>query len=479
MKIDARYVVALLAIGWQVHARAQEASPPSAGSGASAQQLGYVDLMAGMLYTDNALLSSSQRTSDGIALVGFSTDYERRGNLSLDLLGNLDRLQYLRHSFAGSFYGQFVGSGVLGKPTDPLQWQLNDSFGEGMTDPLASPTPQNLQTINDVETGPLVNLHFGLTNRLTLSGLYSRTTYQRVPYDSQTYQGGVRFVHAISGASSLSVEASTAHTKYIDSAAVQSFFGGASSTYDIRQASISYRAHFVRTRVLLRGGYNTLQYVRGPNHGAPLYELRITRRISPFSTVFLGVQQDYSTNGGALASPGARIGLQMGASLNAGLTVAQPFSMRSAQVGWMFQRARTNLSLTGTYAQQTFDQTSATNSYNNRDEGVMVAIGRRLRPTVMVQLRLQGYLERYSNLDARSRRYIAELTLSKHFARTTLGIYVERWHQSGAPGISNFQASSYNDDRVGVYVTYDLFGERPVGSTPAGFSSLSGLGMGY
>ena len=485
MKIAARYVVALLAIGWQAHAWAQQATQPAAalgGPGASSNapfQTGYVDLLLGMGYTDNALMGGSRHQGDGIGTAGFSFDYLREGGLSLNLLGDLARVEYVQHTFPGSFYGHFLGSALLGKPSDVLQWQLRDTFGEGTTDPLAAQTPQNLQTINDVATGPLVNLHFGLTNRLTFSGLYSRTTYQRSPYDSQTYLGGAQFVHAFSGASSLSFAASDAHTQYIDSAAVQSFFRSASSTYDIRQASVSYQAHFVRTRVLLRGGYNILHYAGGATHGSPLYALRISRRISLFSTVFLGAREAYSTNGGSLASSGAQIGLQTGASLNAGIAVAQPFNMRSAQAGWMFQRARTNLSVTGSYTQQTFNQTGATNAYNNRSEGAMVVIGRQLRPTIAVQLRLQGYFERYANLDAQTHRYIAQLTFSKQFARTTFWVYVERSQQSGAAGFSTFQAVSYNDDRVGVYVTYDLFGQRPIGSSLVGMPSLGGFGSGY
>ena len=152
-------------------------------------QTGYIDALAGLAYTDNALRTSGAgKKGDGLAAVGLATDYARVGNLSVNLLGNVERLEYLNHSYSGSFYGQFNGSALLGKNTDPLQWQLQDSFGEAMSDPLQAPNPQNLQTINDVATGPRVNLHLGLRDRLTLSGQYSRTTYQRSPFDSQTFQ---------------------------------------------------------------------------------------------------------------------------------------------------------------------------------------------------------------------------------------------------------------------------------------------------
>lgn len=474
MSINKSYFcLALLALGWQTYAVAQEVGQlpgPSgqagAASGAAATQTGYVDLLGGLAYTDNARLSSSGHSSDGIATAGFNTDYQRMGALSLNLLGSLERLQYLRSSFGGSFYGHFFGSGILGRPTNLLQWQLSESFGEEMLNPLSSPTPQNLQTINDVTTGPLINLHFGLTNRLTLFGDYSRVTYQRSPFDTQTYEGGAQFQHALTGASSLSLAASAAHTQYLESAAVQSFLGSNSSGYDLRQASMSYRAQFVRTSVLLTAGYNTVQYGGGAaRHGAPLYEVRFSRQISPFSTLYVEGSQLYTTNGGSLGSPGAQIGLQTGGAQSAGYAVPQPFNQRSADAGWLFERARTSLSLTGTYREEIFNQTglnqrNSISDSNHQDEGFTFSLGRQLRPTVAVQLSTQGYWERYGQLHAQTRRETIRLSLSKRLARAMIWFYVERDHQSGSPGSSTFFASSYNDDRVGLYVTYDLFGTR-------------------
>lgn len=480
-----RYVLcvfALLAMGWQTHANAQEVTQPGQPGGASAStplETGYVDLMAGLGYTDNAFLAGRQRTGDGIATAGLNVDYKRLGKLSLNLLGDLNRIQYVHGSFGGSFYGHFIGSGVLGKPTDLLQWQLHDTFGEAMTNPLAGPTPVNLQTINDVSTGPLVNLHFGLTNRLTMFGLYSRTTYQRSPFDSQTYQGGTQFLHALSGASSVSLSASIAHTKYVESAAVRTYFEGASSTYDIGQASISYDAKFVRTDVLLTAGYSAIRFGGAARHGAPLYSIRLNRRISPFSTVFVGGAQRYSTNGTAQASAGVQAGLQVGASLSPGFAVAQPFNERSADAGWQFNRARTNLSLTGTYRQMVFNQTSVNNDFNHQEESIAVVLGRQLRRTMGVQLLMQGYWDRYSQLDAKTRSESIQLTFSKRLVRTMVWFYIERWHQSGSPGRSSFLASSYNDDRVGIYVTYDLFGERPMQPSLGGMPGMGGFAGGY
>ena len=448
----------LLALVWQTHAVAQNAE--SSGYGNASGQAGYVDLLAGLAYTDNALLSSTQKKSDGIGALGFTADYVRHGNLSLDLLGSLARLQYLDHSFAGTYYGQFFGSGILGKSTDFMQWALSDSFGEEMTNPLAAPTPQNLQTINYLSTGPQFNLHFGLTNRLTLYGRYSRTTYQRSLFGSQSYEGGAQFRHALSGASAVSLRASDTHTRYLDSAAVRNLIGG-TSDFDIRRASFTYRGRFVRTEVLLRAGYNMIQFSGSPSHGAPLYEVRLSRQISPFSTLYVDARQFYSTNGTSLGAQGAGLNLQVGAAVNPRYAVAQPFNERSAGAGWLFHRARTTFSLTGSYGQSVYDQTSGvSHRYNQRNESAAAILGRQLSQTTQLQLRVQGYWNSYSHLDARTRRQDAQLSFSKRLRRTMISLYVERVHQSGSPGNSGFYAGSYNDDRGGVYVTYDVFGSR-------------------
>lgn len=487
-----RYSVVLLALAVLGHAAAQEVASPSSASATTqpaaampVPQAGYVDLLAGLAYTDNALLANGHRTSDGIGTVGFSTDYVRRGNLSLNLLGTVERMQYLHQTFPGSFYGDFLGSAILGKSTDPLQWHVQEAFGETMPDPLAAPTPQNLETINDVSTGPVVNLHFGLTNRLTLSGDYSRTTYQRSPFDSQTYDGGLEFSHALSGASTLSLEASNARTQYLERAALQSFLGVSISAYTIRQAFISYDARFVRTRIVLRAGYNMLSYQPGASHGAPLYEVDISRRISPFSTVFISGRSEYSTNGSTMATTQAQIALQSGASLNPAYSVAEPYNQRTGVLGWAFHRARTRFSLTGTISQALFNQATPAISVrslgedNYVTEGGDLMIARQLRPTVSIQLRGTASVYRYSNLDARTQRETVELTFSKQFRRLAVWVYAERIHQGGSQGISTFQPASYNDDVVGLSVTYDLFGQRAPGSFIGGTPSLTGLMGGY
>ncbi len=448
----------------------------SSGSTAAPIATGYVDFLAGLAYTDNALLTNNQKIGDGIATAGLDADYVRRGRLSVNLLGNVQRLQYLRGSFSGSFLGQFNGSAIWGRQSDPLQWQLQDTFGEASSDPLAGLTPQNLETINNVSTGPFLNLHFGLDNRLTVFGAYSRITYQRSPFDSQTYQGGIEFSHAISGASALAIQASDAHTAYTDRATLQSQLGTVVPNYDIRQGSLTYHAKFARTTILLRAGYDELVYTGGGSHGEPLYAVELTRRVSPYSEVYLHAQSAFTAQGASANSPQSLTALQTGSFLNASYATAQPYNVRSGSLGWNFRRARTRLSLYGSASQTLFNQSGASTQYNYLEEAAGLTLGRQVRPTVNAQFRAGFYRDDYSNLHASTRRVLLQLSVSKHFMRTAISFYVQRIQQSGSTGISTFSTGSYADDRVGIYVTYDLFGARGVQPSLGAMSGMGGTG---
>jgi hypothetical protein len=449
----------------------QQMPMPQPGSfGTGPMSTGYVDAIAGLTYTDNAQLSQSGRAGDGIGTIGLDTDYSRTGRLSLSLLGNIDRVQYIRNSFSGSFYGNFKGSALWGKPTDPLQWVLSDSFGEGATNPLGAPTPQNLQTVNYLTTGPFLNLNFGLTNRFTVYGEYGRSTYQRSPYDSQTFEGGVQLAHKLAGTTSISLQASDARTEYLDRAALISA-PEAGSSFTVKQAALQFQGQYLRTNVSLAAGYNILDD-GATKHGSPYYNIQLSRNISPFSTVYIGGQSDYSTFGGTLQSPTAQLGAQVGNSFGIGLITSEPVQQRRATAGWNFHRDRTSFNLGGSYSDNLYPQLPID---NHRDESLNLAIGRQLQPTLSVGLQATGGYNDYQQVSAKTHQYTATLTLTKQFARSTISLYLRRMQQSGSPGASGFAAASYHDDQVGVYFTYDLIGQRNGGGSGGMGAGMPGL----
>ena len=466
MKLIARTLLLISLVSVPALGRAQQIGQQIGGTGYGPMSTGYVDFLAGLAYTDNALLTAGGQRNDGIGTVGFGADYSRQGTLSINLLGNIDRLQYIRNSFSGSFYGNFNGDALWGTPSDPLQWLLSDSFGEGMVDPLAASTPANLQWVNQVTTGPYLNLNFGLRNRFTLYGLYGRSSYQTSPYSSQTYEGGAEITHKLAGSTSLSLQASDARTAYLDPAALIGSPGHGTAYY-IKQAQIEFQGRYVRTNVTLGVGYNIIDYARH-QQGAPYYNVQLSRSISPFTTVFVGALSEYASFGGSMQSPTALLGAEGGVPQGAGFITSSPFKERMVTAGANYNRGLTTVTLSGIYHQDLYTQQS---QYDNRDATADLTLGRKLQPTMSIQLQVYGSYEDYSHFHAHTHSITAMLTLSKQLARAAFGLYAGGTQQSGSPGVSSFNAASYHDIEVGVYFTYDLLGQ-------ANSSGGAGLGMG-
>jgi hypothetical protein len=185
-------------------------------------------------------------------------------------------------------------------------------------------------------------------------------------------------------------------------------------------------------------------------------------------------------NGASLGSTNAQLGLQTGALLNPSLAVAQPFNSRSGSLGWTFQRARTTFSLSGTIDQTLYQQSGGpVLNENHLDEGLSATLGRQLRPRTNIQLWAQGYRDHYDQLHAHTQRESFGLSLTQTFFRLAISFYVERNQQSGSPGASHFVSSSYHDDRVGLFATYNFFGAQSAGASLNGIPGLAGFMGGY
>lgn len=479
-------------------------------------ETGFLDLDGSLAYTDNAALTGATHRSDAIAMAGFDTDYLRTGGrLEASLLGQIDWMQYVRGTFGGQPYGHFLGNVVWGRPAEILQWVLNEAFGEGAANPLLSPSPANLEYVNYVTTGPYLNIPFGPTDRLTFHGLYSNVTYQDLPYDDQGLDGGARFTHALSPLSSVSLQADYVRTMFTGNAAAPS--------YDTRTASLDYRIGGERTTLTAVAGYTMLDY-RGPQSGAPLFSLEVSRKVSDFSTVFARVLTGFTTVGqslsGDLGTPVSSATLSEATPIAASTA---PFKERSASLGWDFNRARTTFSLYGTITEEQYQQAvgptgatsgvllpegdlgqeagtldgigessmrqvrgldllgTATNSssLNNTFKSVSASFSRKLRPTLTFGLQANHSWARYQNLNGSYQDTYAVASLGQQFTKTLVAVYAARRHHTSSSSVVGIDNAAFNEDLVGIYVTYDLVGSRHLGSAggtmPAGLPGLPGF----
>ena len=436
----------------------------SPGLGASALALpgfpagpGYLDLQAGAIYTDNALLTATDRQSTGIGMAGVDVDYNRAGSeLTVDAIGNVDWLDYFDHAVPSAAYGNFNGTAIWGHTTDLFQWMLRDTYTEGEADPLAAPTLAALEEVNYFTTGPYLNFNFGPTQRLTAYGLYSNTSFQSSPFGSETYNGGAIFTHALSTVSNVALQLDDAHTDF-----TQSGPGVASSGYDMRTAQLIYSGALARTEVSAAAGYSTENY-GGPTRGSPVLSLSLTHSLSPSSSIFVRGQDGYTTFGNAarlnLSAPLSLPGLFGGA---AATTTAAPFKDEMASAGWTYTRARTTFALVGTFERQLYVDDA---TFNSNNKTVSATLIRRLRPTLT--LRLSGFQTygRYSNVSGKLTSTTGNLSVVKQFRRLNVTLYVQRTHQDASANSASlplgYGVGNYNEDRIGLSFAYDLIGHR-------------------
>lgn len=443
----------------QEEAQAQQSTfgLPGFGVGTFGTQPGYLDLNAGVAYTDNALLTPGDKMSTGIGSAGFDVDYSHTGsNFAVSALGDVDWLQYFDHAYPGNAYGNFNGTAVYGHTTDLFQWLVQETYDDGTANPLAAPTLNELQSVNYFTTGPYLNLNFTSTERLSFYGLYSNMAYQKSPDGFQSYDGGAVLGHQLAATSSLSLQVDSAQNDFNDA--------GVASNYDMRTAQVIYATQLARTHASAAAGY-TVQDFEGPQTGAPYLALDLSRKLTPSQTLSLDAHDRYMTYGEALRSD---LGAPMTAALLTpgflGATTAAPLKDHLARLGWNYLRGRTAFSLSGSIEQELYVQQTL---YDGHIAAVSASAQRQVRPTLWLNLQASRYRETYDNVVGNVTSTIVNLSLTKQFRKIGFSLFVQRTHQiSTAPGadIIGLGGGSYDEDRIGLNVTYDLIGRgRPAG----------------
>ena len=406
---------------------------------------GYFQLHTSLGYTDNAFQVGSDKTGEAVSSAGFDVDYAHKGNrFDFDSRGALNWIEYLQNPHTGYASGAVNASALFGKSDDLLQWAAWESFGQLDTDPLAAPTPVHTENVNYVTTGPFLNFTFGGETRLTVRALYSNANYQRSPYNSNSVDVGASLAHALSASSSVALNVDARRTSLESAALVPD--------YDIRSAFVSYVASSTRTRFNVDFGYITLHYA-GKDSGAPLVSAGLDRRISASSTVYLQLQSGYSSS--AESVRGAA-GLFAPSSLSAGASSPNPYKQESASIGWNFNRPRTEVSVFSSLTRQRYQNEAA---LNQNSVSLQALVLYRLRPSVAATLSVRRETEKYRSLGADVTQTTLIAGLTKTFNRVGLSVRFERFDRGGADNGNNIVAV-YDENRVGLYVTYDLLGRH-------------------
>jgi hypothetical protein len=326
-----------------------------------------------------------------------------------------------------------------------------------MANPLAAATPDELETINYFTTGPYLNFNFSTNERLSFYGLYSITSFQKSPFDYRTYDWGTNFAHRLTPFSSLSLQLDSAQTRF-DRPAV-------APNYTDRTAQLIYTTAVARTHVLASAGY-TIENYGGPSSGGRVWDLELSRRISTSSSVYVRAHDGFTTIGGVLrAGFGASVstGTSMG---SAPWTVTpEPLEYRLGTLGWTFNGERTSLSLVGRLTQQRYLRQT---TFDNTAKTITGTVQRRLRPTMSLLLQAYRSDTRFGNIGTAVTDTVFNLSLLKRFGKVGLYVFAQRTHQAspfaGAAASLGLLTRSYDENRIGLNVSYDLIGQRSSGA---------------
>jgi hypothetical protein len=430
-------------------------------------QQSYLDVLAGVAYSDNVTMSPGEKVGDTLGVVGLDVDYTRHGNLDLDVRGVVDWVDYLKHTYPGTAFGTLNGTAMWGQSTDTLQWLAADTFGQAALNPFAAQVPTNIENINYATTGPYLNFALDARDRLSLNALYSNLTYEKSPETSNIYSGGAQLSHLLSSASSIAL---VANARYTELSGEGSFTEASTDTYNIHSAYLQYTSAIARTKLSASVGYTSLDF-GSDKTSTPYLSMQLDRRISYDSTVYLRASNGYSNTGQSLQDNFGSTSSEVSGPTGESLAVAtqNPFKESVGALGYRFDRDRTEFSLTASTIAQRYE---AVTRFNQNEYVLSSELERHLSPTMSANISAQVNRVHFESEDAGFTDVMASAGVTKHFRRTSLIIRYDRYQRAGngslPPAVQTSTPGpagepplvSLNDNRIGVYVSYDVLGHK-------------------
>ena len=287
---------------------------------------------AGLGETDNVGLAPTGTQAQTIASVGLLVDIERQGQLEGSLIGEVSYLDFLEHAFPGQVVGRVDGKGSYALIPDHIKWVVQETYGTAQVDALAPEDRNNIESVNVFATGPDFLMRPSEETYLRLGGRYELVDYETSPFNSHRVLGMAAIGDDLSVASSFSLNADINQIRYQDATI--------NPDYERRKFYLHYDTRGARTSITLDAGVAQVDDT-GPWKSKLLAQLRLSRDLTPFQSVYITGGQQYTDSAdafGSLTSGAAGKLIVAGASGTAGNYLDD-----SAAVGWTFKQDRTSL----------------------------------------------------------------------------------------------------------------------------------------
>jgi hypothetical protein len=306
----------------------------------------------GLIYTDNVQRTQSG-SSETLLLLGLSGDLSHEGpRLDYRLASNLAVLHYIGGAYPTQPSGYLDGAVYLKIVPGFFTWLARGTYSQLQIDPFLPLTPENLENLNYLTTGPRFTMRPTLRTSVTLDALYSylvtsSSSPQYVNLDNHRYQGSLNIERAFSEAASLYIKADYAKVDFKDQVE--------NNNYAIGSASGGYRLSSGRTVLDISGGYSRVHVydvlVEGAGAGSretretqifesPIWRLDVSRLITPSQRLALSASQQFTDPAAAF-----RLGFDQSVPLTApqSAAIGQAFRQRKFGLNWTLQGPRTSL----------------------------------------------------------------------------------------------------------------------------------------
>jgi|SRR5580658_695898 hypothetical protein len=439
----------------------------------------YLAAEAGMIYTDNAQLTPDG-TGSGIGLIGLVGDLRHEGSrLDYQLDSDIAVARYTDGDYSTEVAGYLDGLADFKIVPGLFYWSARETYSQQELNPFLPPTPENLENINNLSTGPRLILRPTLRTTISLDAQYAYiyTTSPSSLYlnlNSSRYSGDLSLERAFSNAASAYVTGSVQRVLFNDTTTLvptDTVIGiieqpqTINDDYTLSQAVVGYRLTNTRTVLDLSGGATALRLNNETLHGGT-WNLSLARVLTPSQRLTLRASQELTDAVGQLrqnlAQPVPSITAER-------LANGDPFTSRQYGIDWRFEGPRTSFELGALQYTDHYVENS-TNDVTSKFVSALAA--RQLNPVLNWDIGIRYEHQSYQTGTINTTSEITNL-------RWQVGRKVELrflYAHSNQNAHSNQSPIDYVDNQVGVIVSYALVGTRePLGATPALSPSMSPL----
>ena len=376
--LEHRVLGVLLALApWPVFA--QTSGPISTQSlffnqASNAHQGNYLGVDAGVIYSDNVYLRSGG-PGDTLAMLGLVGDASRQGTrLDYKVDSDIALVKYLHSEFQTQPFGYFDGAASLQIVPGIFSWLGRETYNQTAIDALTPITPDNLEAINYITTGPRLTLRPTLRTTIIVNATYSYVdssskSPQYVNINNHRYRGDITLSRAFSNILSAYITGSSDKVEFTDQVS--------NTNFRQDEGRAGFKVADARTELDVSAGYLKLhETAQNQSPSGSTWRVELARLISPTQRVSVHALKQVTD-----AAQLFRLNIAAPVPTNAPTRIAsgQPFTDREYGATWRFQENRTSFQIDALAVSQRYQ---ATPSFNYDAKVASALFTRQLSPVM-------------------------------------------------------------------------------------------------